>query len=181
MLERYTLIKAIHKVTSEPNNSFSIRGLASEIGISPRSAKIALDYMLNKGIVTLKVIGRTYQYRTNLESPLCRQWKILFNLDILEDLKIVDTIKNNLNSLYSLLLYGSFARGTNDKHSDIDLLALTHKPEKLSIPAEKLGPKFNITVLSLKEWKEKAVKDRVFYDHIIFDSIVLYGERPVVL
>lgn len=182
MLEQYVIVKAIQEVTSKPNKSFSVRGLASGIGISVGASRIALECMKEKGIVTLGVIGKTYQYRANLESPLCRQWKILFNLDSLTDSKLIEQLVEKVPAIQSVLLYGSFAKGTNDEKSDIDLLVVTHKTSK--IPAEianKLSKEANLTILSFGDWKKKAVQDKVFYENVIFDSIVLYGERPVVL
>lgn len=182
MLDQYITIKAIQKITSQPNKSFSVRELASSISISPGASKIALDYMREKGIVTLKVIGRTYQYKADLESPLCRQWKVLFNLDLIESSKIVENLIKRVKNIHSILLYGSFAQGKNDEGSDIDLSVVTHKPKKIELGfIKKLGREANISILSLGEWKKKAGKNKVFYENVIYDSIVLYGRRPVVL
>jgi hypothetical protein len=39
----------------------------------------------------------------------------------------------------------------------------------------------NISVYTPHEWKEKARKDRIFYEHVIMDSMALFGEKPVVI
>ncbi len=182
MLEQYVIVKAVQEVTSKPNKSFSVRGLAKAIGISPGASGTAFEYMKKKNIVTLKIVGKTYQYKANLENPLCRQWKILFNLDQLADSGIVEQIVEKIPNLLSVLLYGSFAKGTNDEKSDVDLLVITQKPVKISFRlGEKIKRETNLTIFSLSEWKKKAAKDKVFYENIIYDSIVLHGERPVVL
>ena len=182
MLDQYVIVKAIQKITSQPSKSFSVREFASSAGISPGAAGSALDYMKKKGITTLKIIGRTYQYRANLESPLCRQWKILFNLDMIEESKIAENLSTHVNNIYSILLYGSFAHGTNDERSDIDILVITHKPAKPDPKFIKnLGREANLTIMPLSDWKRKAAVDKVFYENVIYDSIVLYGKRPVVL
>ena len=182
MLGQYVTVRAIQEVTSRPNKSYSVRGLASSIGISPAASRTALEYMKKKGIVTFAVVGRTYQYKANLESALCRQWKILFNLDLLEDSRIVKQLAEKISNLQSLLLYGSMARGTNDEKSDVDLLAIAHNPVKVQdLLGKKIGKEVNLMVLSPSEWKRKAAGDKVFYENVIYDSIALYGERPVVL
>ncbi len=182
MLGQYVTIRAIEKLSSAPNTAFSVRGLASAIGISPAASRMALDFMKKKGIATLNVVGNTYQYRASLESALCRQWKVLFNLDLLADSGIVQSLREKIPNLQSVLLYGSFARGTNDEKSDVDIMAIAHKAVKI-VPgfSGRIKREVNLTVLSSAEWKAKAVKDRVFYENVIYDSIVLYGERPVVL
>ena len=182
MLERYVLIKAIKAVVAEPNRSFSVRGLSADIGISPGAARTSLDYMHMKGIVSLKTVGKTYQYRADLQNALCRQWKILFNLDIINGSKVIQEIEKRIPNIQSILLYGSFARGTNGEKSDVDLLVVAHNPGKTDLGfINKLGKEVNISVLSMADWKKKAVQDKVFYENTIYDSIVLAGERPVVL
>ncbi len=181
MLEKYALVKAILVLTSDPGKSFSVRGLAKEAGLSPGAARTALDYMHGKGVASLKIIGRTYQYRACLENALCRQWKILFNLDEIAGSKIVGQIVKKVPLVISVLLYGSFAKGTNDKKSDIDLLVISHQKSKADLGfANRLGREANISLLSLQEWKKKAVANKVFYENVIYDSIALFGERPVV-
>ncbi len=182
MLEKYALIKAIRFVLSKPMKSFSVRDLAKEAGLSPGAARVSLDYMRNKGIASLKTIGKTYQYKANLESPLCRQWKILFNLDKITDSKILEEITKKIPHVNSVLLYGSFSKGTNDEKSDIDLLVVAHQKTKTDLEfSNKMAKEVNLSILSLDDWKNKAVKDKVFYENVIYDSIVLFGERPVVL
>ncbi|MFA4854994.1 MAG: nucleotidyltransferase domain-containing protein [archaeon] len=181
MLEKYALIKAIRVLTSEPMKSFSVRGLARETCLSPGATRTALDYMRNKGIACLKIIGKTYQYRADLENPLCRQWKILFNLDKIADSRIVEQTVKKMQHPISILLYGSFAKGTNDEKSDIDLLVISSQKAKTDFGfTNKLGKETNFSLFSLSDWKKKAVEDKVFYENVIYDSIVLFGEKPVV-
>ncbi len=182
MLEQYATIKALGKIASMPRKSFSVRELAICAGISPGASKNALDYLRKKGMATLNVIGRTYQYKLDLESPLCRHWKILFNLDLLEESGIVANLVKNLENIHCILLYGSFAQGTNDEKSDVDLLVIAHKPKKIEPDfAGKLGKEANITIMGMADWRKKADENKVFYENVIYDSIVLYGKRPVVL
>lgn len=182
MMEKYALIKAIQAVLADPSKSFSVRGLARESSISPGASRVSLDYMNEKGIVLLKIVGKTYQYKANLDSALCRQWKILFNLDKITESKIVEECLKKIPQINSILLYGSYAKGTNDKKSDIDLLMIAGKKPKTDLGfLNKLGREVNISIVSLSDWKKKALQDKVFYENVVFDSIILFGERPVVL
>ncbi|MFH1256807.1 MAG: nucleotidyltransferase domain-containing protein [Candidatus Diapherotrites archaeon] len=182
MLEQYALVKAIEFVLSRPNKAFSVRGLALESGLSAGSAGDALEFMKRKGIVSFEEIGRTHQVKANLESALCRQWKVLFNLDLLAEARVVGEIKKRLKDIHAIILYGSLAKGTNDGKSDVDLLVIAHKPAKIDFGfLSRLGREANVSVLSLGDWKKKASEDRVFYEKVIYDSIVLLGERPVIL
>ncbi|MFH1751374.1 MAG: nucleotidyltransferase domain-containing protein [archaeon] len=182
MLEKYALVHAMQVLTAVPSKSFSVRGLAREAKLSPGASRIALDYMHKKGMVSLKVIGKTYQYKASLDNALCRQWKTLFNVNELNDSKIVNEIIKRIPLVQSILLYGSLAKGTNDMKSDVDLLVISLKKTKTDLRfVNKIKKEVNVTVFSWNEWRKKAVKDKVFYENVIFDSIVLFGERPVVL
>ncbi|MDD5337020.1 MAG: nucleotidyltransferase domain-containing protein [Candidatus ainarchaeum sp.] len=182
MMEQYAVIKAMEKLTSHPEKKFSVRGLAAEAGISPGASKAALDYMRERRIVNLEIVGKTYQYRADLESPLCRQWKVLFNLEQLRVWQLVKEITEKLGNVHAILLYGSMGQGTNDQKSDADLLVIAHKPKKVRFDfARSMGREANITVMSMAEWKLNAAKNKVFYENVVYDSIVLHGKRPVIL
>jgi predicted nucleotidyltransferase len=182
MMEKYALINAIRAMLSNPAKSLSVRETAKKAGISLASARTSLDYMQKKGIITLKAIGKTHQYKANLESPLCRQWKVLFNLDKLADSGIVEEITGKIPQVHSILLYGSSAKGTNDEKSDFDIIIIAqNQPKTILDFSRKLGKEANISVFSIADWKKKALQNKVFYENVIYDSIVLYGERPVIL
>ena len=180
MLGRYKTVKAIQELVSRPGKAFSVRGLAGSAGISVGASQTALAYMKEKGIATKGSVGRSHQYRANLESALCRQWKILFNLNMVEEAGLLKELAERVPGMQSVLLYGSFGRGTNDEKSDVDLLVVALKASKPGF-SPKLGREANISIFSQGQWREKAKKDKVFYENIIYDSVVLFGERPVVL
>lgn len=182
MLERYAVIAALKTVLSSPQVSFSVRGLARAAGLSPGAAQTALKYMQQTELVSLKIVGKTFQFKANLDSALCRHWKIVFNLEQITDSRIVQECVKKIPALQSVLLYGSFARGTNDEKSDIDLLFITHHPVKINLGfVNRLKKEANITVFSLNEWRKNALENKVFYENIILDSIALVGEKPVVI
>lgn len=181
MLYKYSLLKALRAVLSEPGRKLSVRGLARLAGLSAGSAKNCLDYMKGKGLVKLEKVGRSYQYQADLSNPLCRQWKMLFSLEAIEEARIVGKILEGLRGVSSVVVYGSVATGTDDGKSDLDLLAVASGGK---VPLEALGGvgrEVNLIVFTPAQWREKALKDKVFHDRVVLDCIVLYGEKPVVL
>ena len=184
MLEKYATIKAMKTVLCNPTKRFSVRELERTSKLSIYSCKYSLDYMYERELVKLEKIGRTYQYQANLDNYLTRQWKIIFSLEELDASGVVKNIlKTNVSAL-SIILYGSVAIGRDDKNSDIDMLIIadTDKKGKKRIAECAHGTKqeINISVYTPHEWKEKAKKDKIFYESVIIDSIALYGEKPVV-
>jgi len=182
MLDEYAKLRALRTLCRQPNQEFSVRGLAKEAKISPAAAGNALEWMKKERIASLRTVGRAHQYKANLQNALCRQWKVLFSLNCIEESKITEEIAQKVPDVFAVLLYGSRARGTDDEKSDYDLLVVAHKKNSARIDSlAKLDAEANLSCLSQKEWEEKAKKNRVFYENIIYESIVLYGNRPVVL
>ncbi len=82
-----------------------------------------------------------------------------------------------------LVLYGSYARGTNTSASDVDLLILLDE-DKITWPEEKrityplydiefeTGTRISPVVLSNKDWESKH-KITPFYKNVARDGIVL--------
>jgi predicted nucleotidyltransferase len=100
--------------------------------------------------------------------------------------QILELIKNSVIATApnaKLVLYGSYARGTNTKDSDIDLLILLDK-DKVSWPEEKrityplydiefeTGTQISPVVLSARDWEAKH-KITPFYKNIAREGIVL--------
>ncbi len=172
-------------VLTHPNKRFSIHEAARASKLSVNACKYSLDYMFQNGMVTQEEIGRTYQYRVNLQSPLAKQWKILFSVEELEARGIIKKILEAKKDVLTILLYGSVAVGRDDELSDIDLLVIadTDREGKKTIASNAHGTakELNISVYTPLEWKTKARNDKIFYEHVIIDSIVLYGDKPVVL
>lgn len=182
MLEEYSTIKVIQEIVSNPTKVYTLRGLAKISGASKGSVAKALEFMQQRKMISLTVVGQTHQYQVILENPLTRQWKALFNLEEINKVKLVEEILVKVSTVRSVLLYGSMAKGTNDKNSDVDLLVIAEQATKSKPSLGKaLKREPNVMILNFKEWKALAQKDKVFYDNAIIDSIALHGRKPVIL
>ncbi|MEK6953672.1 MAG: nucleotidyltransferase domain-containing protein [Candidatus Micrarchaeota archaeon] len=182
MLEKYALIRAIRAISGKPGIKYSVRGFAKESKLSPGTASSSLNYMEKNGLVSKEIIGRSHLYKANLESFLLRHWKILFNLEEIERSGIVEKLIGKIPNIQSILLYGSCARGTNDEKSDFDILVIAQKEAKIDPQIGKTLPREpNISAMSMAAWHQKSSLERVYYENVIYESIVLYGNRPVVL
>ncbi|MBI5228997.1 nucleotidyltransferase domain-containing protein [Candidatus Micrarchaeota archaeon] len=183
MFGQYSFVKALGVVLADPSKEFSVRGLGREAQISPSAAKAALDYFEDFGLTQTRAFGRSRLVKADLENPLARQWKALIDVEEIQVSGIVREIIEKL-SPSSITLYGSIAKGTGDKKSDIDLLAIASGPKKkisLSGYEAKLKRSVSLIIATPFEWKRKAEKDKIFYERVMLDSIQLYGDRPVVL
>ncbi|MBI2079372.1 nucleotidyltransferase domain-containing protein [Candidatus Micrarchaeota archaeon] len=185
MLDKYAIWRALETVLSNPTKRFSIVGLAKVAKMAPSAAKYCLEYMLKRGLIKLEIIGRTHQYQVNTDSYLTRQWKVLLSLEEIKDSKIIENILKTRKTIISILLYGSTASGRDDENSDIDILVIadtnTEGKNIITALAKDTKREPNISIYTPEEWRKKATTDKIFYDKAIIDSIILYGEKPVVL
>lgn len=185
MMEKYALVKAMKEVLTNPIKKFSVHELARVTKLSVNASKYSLDYMLAKMMVNRDKIGRTYQYQADLENYLTRQWKTIFSIEEIDNAKIVENILKTKKTILNIILYGSTAIGKDVETSDIDILVIADVDlqgrKKVLSCAHGTSREPNITVYTPHEWRKKAEADKIFYEHVIIDSIVLYGQKPVVL
>jgi predicted nucleotidyltransferase len=165
--------------TKEPYREFHLREVAKLAKVSSSTAKRFLDFYVESGFLEKQKKANLTLFNSNIENQSFRHIKIGYFLMSLQPLV------SNLCEVYSnasIVLYGSCARGEDDPHSDIDLLIITRRREKVELSAseKRLGRKITILVYEPHEWEEKAKKDKAFYERILIDGILLQGSLPVV-
>lgn len=184
MIHKYALFKVIGVIIRE-NNELGLRDIAKKAKVSPSTAKASLDYLEQNLFVDRRIVGKNHLFKIDGGSFLVRQAKILFSLSEINSSRLVPEIldKLSLAGVVSIVLYGSVAKGFDDKKSDLDLLLITRKKaDDFSLKSEKkLSREVTYLKYTYQEWKEKAEKDPTFYKEVVFNCIPLYGEKPVVL
>ena len=180
MLEKYPLFKVLNVLLNRAGPR-SVREMARQARISPSAAKGVLDWLFKSKILRREIIGRTYQYSLTADYFLTKHIKTLHILFEIARSGIVEELISKY-PLLSVTLYGSVARGEAGPQSDIDLLLIARKETKFTgaKAAGRLKREVNYLVYTFAEWKEKARKDRIFYDRLIIDAIPLHGEVPAV-
>jgi predicted nucleotidyltransferase len=149
--------------------------------MSPMTVKRALDELVKNSLIIRQEKKNQILYRANTESLVFRYTKISYNLAWLEENKIVEYLLDNISGISSIVLYGSFAKGENDEHSDLDILLIcTSKKVEPRGMEKRLGMEVNILSFTNTQWTKQANTNRAFYLDIITEGIVLYGTRPVI-
>ncbi|MFH1592857.1 MAG: nucleotidyltransferase domain-containing protein [Candidatus Woesearchaeota archaeon] len=181
MINKYALMKVVKTIIRE-NEEYSIRDVARKANVGPSTAKGALDFLLSQGILKKRNVGRSHLFKVK-DGFLTRIMKILYSLSEINSSGFVEEVVSKNSSILSIILYGSVARGNDDKNSDIDMLIISkNKIRILDIRSEKkLKRELTVINYSYKEWKEKAEKDKAFYYDVILNCISLYGEKPIVM
>jgi len=172
-----TVLKHFFK---NPEEKFYLRELGRLLDISPMTVKRALELLQQDDLILKEEQKNQILYHANTESPVFRYAKISYNLAALEKYGIKEEILNSIPGVSSIILYGSFAKGENDKYSDLDILVIsTSKKLNIEIPPKKLKVEINILNFTGEKWARHARNNRAFYLDVITEGIVLHGTRPV--
>ena len=163
-----------------PSNQFYVKELARRLGLSPSSVSIATRKFELDGILESEERGLAKFYRLNNGSPLVRAFKVTYALARLQDAKLVERFLGADSSAISIALYGSYASGTYDERSDLNLLVLSQREREvfekpLRELEERLGLRIGLEVLKLGRWKELAKANDPLYRNIVSNHVLLFG------
>ncbi|MFQ5910259.1 MAG: nucleotidyltransferase domain-containing protein [Thermoplasmata archaeon] len=181
LYQKITQLRVLKHFFSAPNERFYLREMARLLQMSPMTLKRSLDALLGDNLILREEIKNQILYRANTDSQAYRFAKIAYNLSWLAKNSVVESLVENAPGTSSIVLYGSYAKGENDRHSDLDLLIISTANEVETSDIEKrLGIDVNTMNFSRAGWTKQTKNNRAFYLDIITEGIVLYGTRPVV-
>lgn len=162
-MRRETAVKIIGLLRKELDKGFTIMEISKNLKIGYRPAHNHVSAMIKEGIIIARKVGAAMQCNLNLENVRCRQ--LLAEVDLLrkENLfkenhklksvleSLIAKISESLASeIHSIVLFGSYAKGTATKSSDIDLLfivtGMKDKATRESIEMECAGYEYSHNV-----------------------------------
>ncbi len=182
VLEHLPFFAELSVFFRNPHRTFHLREVAKLSGLPPSTAKRYADVLSGDGLLVEKRSGRMRLFRANMSSPVFRHLKIVRSLEEIQISGITEHLSENIQGVFSIVVFGSVAKGEDDEGSDLDLLVIGRKPRRLDLHGfeSKLKREVSPTVLKWSEWKKKCREDRAFYTEVLASGIPLYGELPVV-
>src|SRR3989338_2583649 len=137
-MRQKTLLKIIELMRKDLDKGLTILEISRRLKIGYRPAYNHITEMGKEGIIHIDKVGNAKQCLLNLSSPKARY--ILESLDISRKeelyiknpkLKIIENLISKLaekfiSKIQSIVLFGSYAKGTAGKQSDIDLLFIVN-------------------------------------------------------
>lgn len=180
MLEKYALFKVLNVFVEEPYKQFYLREVAKEAGVGSGTAKACLDWLAERSFLERERKGNLFLFKSDFKAQVFRHFKVALNVLKIEESGLVKGIER-LPGISSAVLFGSFARGENDKKSDLDILIVGTTRHRLDLGpfSERIGSEINVISFTSSEWKRKAKEDKPFYERVVMDGIALVGEIPV--
>ena len=179
MLEKYVFFKVLDVFMRYPYNEFYLREMAKKAGISPSVASGIMEWLVKNRFVERKNIGNLSIFRADYGHNTFKHFKIAMNMLKLENSGFVDYI--SLFEPFSVVLYGSFARGEDDENSDIDILIISNRNNLYELQKfeKQLENKINVQVFTPKKWESKTKFDKPFHERVVIEGITLYGQTVI--
>ncbi len=180
LFKRYVGWKVLAHFLVHPGTSFYIKELSRLLGISPASASAAVKAFHRDGLLLKEEKGQTHLYCLDPEHPVVPPLREAYGRALVLSTRPGERFLEKDSGIISLALYGSFADGTFDEESDVDLLAVTSGEREAFLEPirgmeEGLGREVSLTVLRLDQWRVLAKKEDAFYRRVTENHVVLYG------
>ncbi len=182
--------KIVEAILPQPFKTYSIRKISKLIKSSYALTYDSVRALTNRNVIKAEKIGKSLACRLNLsaEPQLLAISSLIYSKRFLDKVPfgfVIVEIKNKLNdSIYIMILFGSYAKGTATKKSDIDLLFVVQNKadiEKIKkkvrsvLSSTNIGIEFDVitTEWLIKMFEEKNTVGR----EVLEGAIILHGSE----
>ena len=166
--------KVLAYVLDNPSKAHRVRDVAKKLSVSVGSISGYFAFLKEQKILKRK--GNDFY--VNLDSPLTKTVKQMLNVVNLD----VSPLKK-IPACTGIGVYGSWAKGTNNENSDIDMwVRVERKPgeEVIAKVSRQMREKMerDVQILVIDPAKNKTLRetDPIFYYSMVYGSVVLYGK-----
>lgn len=160
-----------------PDNETGINGIARELNLSSGSVKRYTDLLVKDGLAEIKKAGNIHQPQLKYEHPLIKEMRKTYSLLLLFESGITDIAEN----ITSIALYGSFASGTFDEKSDIDILIISDIKELNTNIISRIEINFKrelqATIIPYYRWETMKKENHDFAESILKNHILITGSE----
>lgn len=164
--------------------SIHLRDLQRQSGLSIGTIQKEIAHLKELDLVTSERDGNRLYYTANTDHPL---YKEICGL-VEKTSGIAEQLKETLSSIKGIecaFIFGSYAKGEEKSHSDIDLIVIGNVGLRTLSSVfknltEQTQREINPHIYSMKSWKEKLKKKNHFIKSILDDDkIFLIGDENV--
>ncbi len=158
-------LKVLYLLANNPYKEYYQRELSRLTGVSIGYINRLMRKLLEVEIVVGEKRGKSHFYRYNLDNPISRELKKLFNIT-----EIYNLYRELRNHATKILLYGSCSEGTDTIESDIDILIISREKDKvrniIDLYRGRIERRISPLILTQNEYMELKNRDRPLYENI---------------
>jgi predicted nucleotidyltransferase len=157
------------------DESFYVRQISRNIGISPGAVQRELEQLALAGLIARSQVGNQVFYRANTDSPIFPEIRSL----VAKTVGLSDTLRLALEPIVKdirvAFVFGSVARQEENAKSDIDLMIVGDVTfdrviSCLGQAQEKVGRQINPTTYSAREFRAKLNSGNHFLRSVLQGS-----------
>lgn len=154
------------------DDSFYMRQIVTAVGLGMGTVQRELKALNEAGLIRRTVRGKQVYYQAESGSPIFEELKSI----LVKTAGIADVLKAALEPLtdriYTAFIYGSVARGEENRASDVDVLVigevtLQEVVSALSSVQKDLGREINPAVYPVDEFRSKLSKKHHFITSVM--------------
>ncbi|MFH1439146.1 MAG: nucleotidyltransferase domain-containing protein [Candidatus Woesearchaeota archaeon] len=175
-------------VLPQPFKDYSVRQISKRIKSSYALTHESIRSLIDKDMITARKIGNSLVCKANLsaDTGLLAISSLINSKKFMKTNRfsfVIDNLKNKLdNLLYVMILFGSHAKGTATKKSDIDLLFVVQNEQDIEKIKKRIKSVLSLTNEKVDfdaittEWLIKMFEDRHSIGREVLEgSIILHG------
>lgn len=169
--------KLLAYLFAHADESYYVRELSTLTGIDPGNLSRELRGLEEQGILLSRHKGRVKLYSPNRGHALYADLKnILFKTEGIQ--AALSQLVLSQKGIETALIYGSYAKGNENKESDVDLLVIGKFDRdsftgRLRALESKLNKEINFTSYERDEFNKERKKDGSFLQLVMKEKIIL--------
>jgi predicted nucleotidyltransferase len=172
-----TRLSVLRVLVLTKKNSLHLREIARQGNISVSGARTELGNLEDVGIIMSEKSGNQVLYRINPDCPLYPEIRML----IIKTYGLFDEIRDQLRSIKAVktaYIFGSFASGTFNSGSDIDLMVIGNVDprkiyQKLMAFEKTILREINVKIYSPEEYEKQLLVKNSFVSQVHSESKIV--------
>ena len=173
-------VDIIMSLLENNTNTVSISQLSKKLKIDYKNTYNAVKRLEKSNIIILEKIGKAYNCILNknmnpmiFEAEYKRREKLLKN----KNFKVLYNKLNHIKFPFIALIFGSYAKGTSNQHSDIDMIVICDENTKdIERTISLLPLDIHLVTISIDEFlKMNKTKEFNVVDEAMKNNIILIG------
>ena len=174
--QKYALFRILLLFVRNPSTSAHIGLIAKKAKTSPATAMAACNVLLKAEILSEKKVGNLRVFSISPETPFAKAFKTAFSLEYLRE----NGLEKIGEGAISFAVYGSYASGDYDEHSDLDLLMLFSGMERNADTSaleleKKTGVRVEMKKMHYAEWGKRKRNGDTFTHEVLAKHILISG------
>lgn len=156
-----------------------LRGLAKDLGINHMTVKRATGKLIKENIIDVRILGKNNIF--SIKKTIEARNKILMSeyYKLNKLLSKHPKLRKNIEQLMKLeteliIIFGSYAKGTETKNSDIDLYLQTTNT-KIRNEAKNINPQFSVKIGEY-DLNNLLIKE-IIKNHVIIKGVEKFYEK----